>query len=101
MYEFHTLACAILINPHWGEHEGAEVCRYEGTKLVRREILPKGDDRLHTDGFDGQMDMFLRAVRGEGAPSPTVEQCLTTIEICEAVREGRTWRAAATDNIGT
>ncbi len=92
IYEFHTLAGTVIVNQHWRSGEDADVYEYRDAALFRHARLPKGPDGLDGDGFLDQLATFLAAVRGEGQPYPTVEQCLRSIALSEAIRDGHTWR---------
>ncbi|MBN1445054.1 MAG: Gfo/Idh/MocA family oxidoreductase [Candidatus Omnitrophica bacterium] len=93
LYEFHTLASTVIVNQHWGSPEDAEVFEYKKNELYRKVKLPKVENGLYVDGFYDQFETFIKAVAGRGEAYPTVSQCLRTIELSEAVRDGRTWRA--------
>jgi len=46
-------------------------------------------------GFYGENEAFVKALRGEGPFTPSVEESLQSVEICEAVQNGRSWKRRA------
>ncbi len=93
IYEFHTRRGTVIVDAYWGTDRPAIVREYVDYDLVREVVLPRGADRPVIDGFLPQLEAFFDALAGAAPASPTLRDCVQTMELLEALRAGRNWSA--------
>lgn len=95
VYEFHSEDCTVIVDQHYYDREkSAEVRQYRHHELVREQSIYKKSEWARTDGFLGQLECFMGALLRGGRACPSIEDCVRTIELTEAVQHGLPWPAA-------
>ena len=95
--ELHTSAETAVIDTQFGHKELDHLYFrvFKGERLTEEKTFSLAEDRIVTEGFYGLTKSFLDALRGGPAPYPSVEDCVMTMRLAEAMQKGMGWESVA------